>query len=173
MKDVWGTLSDIFLGNDKDKGVLYSSDFWGSMLPSLLVTAYGTYGQDDPRDSMPYTSTEEGWREQFDATQTLSREQMDLQRELAAKEIEAMKEAAAIKAKAAIKQAKIGAGASIYGTREKFLADALAQRIAGKRGYPEVIEKSGSNVVQSHIAKGAAGQQGFAQAADILSRFKR
>lgn len=147
--------------------VLGSTDFWAAMLPSVLSAGGGILNNNEN-----YTTTQAGQAAQIAATRENLQAQLDAQAALSAAEVEAMKEAAGIKAAADIKGAKIGAGASLYATKEKMLADTLALRLQGARGFPEVIQAAGADVTRANQAKGMAGQAGFSQAADILSRFK-
>jgi hypothetical protein len=149
-----------------------STGFWSAMGPAALMTIASMF---KPEQELPYGSTQAG----FEAN--LAAEQAMLNQKLAAEQaIAAMSRggggdtgrSAGIAAAASKTNTLVNANTDMFDNRAKLAADRLALKIAAKKGYPEVLQRAGENIIQTLMQQGVQGQAGFANAADIMSRFK-
>lgn len=119
-----------------------------------------------------WANTEAGSREKW----AYEAEQKALEREqslaIAQADAGARLAAAQASAGAQIQSSKIGAASNFYDTRSKVLTENLAQRWAAQKALQEARALGVTKLPEYAQAVGRAGQAGYGQAADILSRFR-
>lgn len=160
MSGLFGSLGDISFSSGP-----FAEAFW----PTALITAASLL---DSEGDMPWTSTEEGAHWSAEQNMALQAARIEAEKQMQAESIAAMNARAAQEVAAMLKQAKMQSLGTGYSTNARMEADILAEKVKAARGFPEVVQGAGSDLIQALLGRGTLAQKGFSDIASTLASYK-